>query len=176
MEAYQKLGVTEVTTIANDSRGAYAWAKFGFKATDPPALAAKLTDRVTKAGKGQWSPVLPNATKAQKASIQAVIDRHKDDPRLPWHIAGIVTPKGQAREATVMGDGFGREARPHGRGIDGPAASLRDEGDVMPSKSDIMGVEPDGTRTDVWVLDELLADDDLDEALYPACDSLSAAR
>ena len=33
----------------------------------------------------------------------------------------------------------------------------------MPSKSDIMGVEPDGTRTDVWVLDELLADDDLDE-------------
>ena len=96
MEAYQKLGVTEVTTIANDSRGAYAWAKFGFKATDPPALAAKLTDRVTKAGKGRWSPVLPNATKAQKASIQAVIDRHKDDPRLPWHIAGIVTPKGQA--------------------------------------------------------------------------------
>ena len=96
MEVYKQLGVTEVTTIANDSRGAYAWAKFGFKATDPPALAAKLTDRVTKAGNGQLSPVLPDATDAQKASIQAVIDAHKDDPRLPWHIAGIVTADGQA--------------------------------------------------------------------------------
>ena len=96
MEAYKKLGVTEVTTIANDQRGAYAWAKFGFKATDPPDVAAKLTARVTNAGRGLMSTVLPDATDAQKASIQAVIDRHKDDPRLPWHIAGIVTPEGQA--------------------------------------------------------------------------------
>ena len=34
------------------------------------------------------------------------------------------------------------------------------------SKSDLMGVEPDGTCTDVWVLDELLGDDALDEGAY----------
>ena len=34
------------------------------------------------------------------------------------------------------------------------------------SQSDLMGVEPDGTRTDVWVLDELLGDDALDEGAY----------
>lgn len=36
----------------------------------------------------------------------------------------------------------------------------------MTAKSDLYSLTPDGTRTDEWVLDELLGDDDLDEGEY----------
>ena len=95
MAAYREMGVTRVTTQANDSRGAYAWAKFGFTADQPQELAKKLTARVNRAGRGAMSPVLPDATPAQQAHLRALIDTHKDDPQLPWHIAGVVGPKGE---------------------------------------------------------------------------------
>ena len=90
---YERLGVSKVELEANLERGAYAWAKFGFTADDPPKLAAALTHKLS----GPFGHLAAGPTPLSETQQQAVVDliaTHKDAKTLPWHIAGIVTRRG----------------------------------------------------------------------------------
>lgn len=48
MLAYEKLGVKRIDTVANIDIGAYAWAKYGFVASDPEVLGSDLEQLTTE--------------------------------------------------------------------------------------------------------------------------------
>lgn len=87
-ETYRQLGVDKVKTLANLDVGGYTWAKFGFKADQPHVLAETLD---TAMGRDN----LKSLTPAERRDMQAVIDTHRTDPKLPWYVANAVTPSGR---------------------------------------------------------------------------------
>jgi len=85
-EAYDKLGVTRIALHANIHVGGYAWARFGFTADDPRDLARRLTSRLTSfPAPGQVS--FGDLTYVEHTRLLKLIAEHKNDPKLPWHIA-----------------------------------------------------------------------------------------
>jgi hypothetical protein len=98
-QTYRELGVDRVDTLANLDRGAYAWAKFGFKAERPTSLADLLRERVTgrpaTERRGSRAPTVEGLTPSQQTNLLAIIDTHKNDPKLPWHVANAVTSEGR---------------------------------------------------------------------------------
>lgn len=47
MQAYERLGVKRIDTVANIDIGAYAWAKYGFVSSDPQSLGTDLETLAT---------------------------------------------------------------------------------------------------------------------------------
>lgn len=83
MAEYQRLGVTEIHTDANLESGAYAWARFGFKADNPAKLAEDVyANAVDLENAGEIEPVHLQA-------VRRITQRYENDPRLPWHLAGL---------------------------------------------------------------------------------------
>jgi hypothetical protein len=76
-ETYQQLGVDKIQTYANKDVGGYAWAKFGFKASDPRELEKQLVKKIRS---------LPIA---HRTEAMVILAEHRNDPKLPWYIAGI---------------------------------------------------------------------------------------
>lgn len=79
IKVYQKLGVKEINTEANLEVGAYAWARFGFKAKNPQKLADDVMDAISTM---RLSP-------EQRRAVVQVVNRHATDPRLPWMLASL---------------------------------------------------------------------------------------
>jgi hypothetical protein len=107
MNEYERLGVKKVTLHANLNVGGYAWAKFGFKATDPQMLADDLRNFITNnLESGQDAPdedwggerrrrFTSRAQEAREALQEELMDfvaQHESDPKLPWLIAGLSMP------------------------------------------------------------------------------------
>lgn len=94
-QTYQRMGAKRVDLYANLDQGGYAWAKFGFKSTNPGRMASRL-DAILRHGEQKTvAEHMPALTPAQRSELIALVDKHKNDPKLPWHIAGTVLPDGQ---------------------------------------------------------------------------------
>lgn len=90
---YQKLGFAHVTTEANVDRGAYAWAKYGFKPTKTSwtegmselgsgPLREELADRMKSILRKDYSP--------EAYAVETMLKLTKgDDPRLVWAISDV---------------------------------------------------------------------------------------
>jgi N-acetylglutamate synthase-like GNAT family acetyltransferase len=74
---YARLGVDRILLEANLDVGAYAWARFGFKAVRPEILARKLRSSLRTSG-------LPDE---HRRVLEGLINQHSLDPKLPWVIA-----------------------------------------------------------------------------------------
>ncbi len=80
LKAYERLGVDYITTDANLDVGGYAWAKFGFVATEPLRYARQLERLIDER----------TFTAQEKDALHAVITKYQNDPQLPWHVADTV--------------------------------------------------------------------------------------
>jgi hypothetical protein len=84
--AYDKLGVNRIALLANSHVGGYAWAKFGFTADSPLELARALTSRL-KQFPAPGVRSFGDLPYAEHTRLLKLIEEHKHDPKLPWHIA-----------------------------------------------------------------------------------------
>jgi hypothetical protein len=87
MDAYQAMGVSEIQTYADLEVGGYAWAKFGFKAEDPLSLSENVKTELRRRNIPLNGP--------EREAVRSVIEKYAEDPKLPWHLAGIVGANGR---------------------------------------------------------------------------------
>jgi hypothetical protein len=95
LKQYRALGVQRIDTYANLEMGGYAWAKFGFKASNPGKMASRLHAMLTTPQQKEIADRLPVVNDRERADLLGIIDRHKNDPKLPWHVAAAVTADGR---------------------------------------------------------------------------------
>jgi len=88
---YEHMGVKRIDTLANINVGGYAWARYGFVADHPEQFADAIVERMGQADRiaayradefkdKKWTPTYTRI-------IQKIVQKHRDDPRLVWHIA-----------------------------------------------------------------------------------------
>jgi hypothetical protein len=96
MHTYREMGVSKISTYANMNVGGYAWAKFGFTAQKPGDAAVYW--------KHQMYDLLDDGhlTQPEVTALREVIDTYKDDPKLPWHVAGVTTAEGKPIGKTLL--------------------------------------------------------------------------
>lgn len=83
LDLYDKLGIKTITTEANISTGAYAWARYGFKAADPEAFSRMIDDRVS-----DLNDTLSSGMRSWLAEHFLAIDNNPDESA-PWKIADL---------------------------------------------------------------------------------------
>jgi hypothetical protein len=99
-DTYKEMGVKRVELHANLSVGGYAWAKYGMKATNPRKAAERFDAELRKRD-GSWEP-------RQQGAMRAIIEKYRNDPKLPWHLAGLVTKDGrQIGKELMLGSAWG---------------------------------------------------------------------
>ena len=100
MGLYQQYGIKEVTVTANIDVGGYAWARFGYKASNWPSLQRELKSRLDTLSRGvlavqirdtagntrRWDSV-PALTAEQVRKVRQVLENA--DPRTVWAIADM---------------------------------------------------------------------------------------
>lgn len=79
MTQYEGMGLKSIDMLANLDVGGYAWAKFGYKAASPARMAHTMEYKLEE----------HNFTDHQREAIRTVINEHRNDPKLPWHLAGL---------------------------------------------------------------------------------------
>lgn len=101
LEDYQRIGVDQVSLLANIDVGGYAWAKYGFT-LDPDMDAYRLRAALeTNMEKKDVDDVL-------RRRVRGIIDQHivddeeNLDPRVIWKIADLTGPNGEKQGADVL--------------------------------------------------------------------------
>lgn len=76
LDTYKKMGVSEIRGEAQEM-GGYAWGRMGFQAQKPGQLARQVISRAKD---------LPDH---QRKAVTEVVDRYRNDPNLPKHVARL---------------------------------------------------------------------------------------
>lgn len=91
---YDGMGVKRVDLYANLDQGGYAWARFGFKDNNPQRTADRLHTILTTPQQATIEKQMPKLTAAEREDLVAKVAKYKNDPRLPWYIAGSTLENG----------------------------------------------------------------------------------
>lgn len=103
---YQKAGFSKVKLTANLEMGAYAWAKYGFKASKPRECVTAFgcgIDNLVNTHKKEGGSLSPNASK-ELTGIYEVLDKYKDDPSISHILSDLKTPHLDSELAKAMKD------------------------------------------------------------------------
>ena len=161
-------------------RGAYTWAKYGFKVDDPEYLASSLARELRHAYSEEeleervlnQSPDEPTPpprpgdylTEEQSTQVEAIIAAHADDPELPWHVAGIVLDGHPVGKDLLYNQNWNgtldlrdKEATDRLEALRG-GLLMAEKPLVLEPPTDMYSVLPSGTKSNAWIMDELFGE------------------
>lgn len=91
---YQKAGFSKIKLTANMEMGAYAWAKYGFKASNPRECVTTFKDgldTLVNSHKKSGGALSPHANK-ELDGINELLEKHRDDPSISHILSDLKTP------------------------------------------------------------------------------------